>query len=104
MKEYLIVINRPVAKFFYKGHHTHPVNRTILVHKETETTITGYELREGDILRKFRNAPIKTFSKDKIAKYGDYCRLRSSKKNAKKSCDQTTLERYDLLDLIKNGV
>ena len=48
-KEYQFIENRPVARFFYKGDHTHPVRRTILIIETTDKLITGYEMREGAV-------------------------------------------------------
>jgi hypothetical protein len=61
------VRNKPVAKFFYKGHHTHPVRRTVLVIKSDRNIIVGYELREGRVLRSIKKAPIKSYRRDRIA-------------------------------------
>ncbi len=95
MKRNVKLVNeRPVAKFFYKGNHTHPVRRTVLVTKESRDCITGYELREGKTVRTGSKAPLKSYNKKDIATYGDYSRLTQ---NAK-------FNRMNLLDLVNEGV
>lgn len=89
-----LVSKKPVAKFFYRGTHTHPVRRTVLIVEDSKDTFTGYELREGKQVRTGAKAPIKSYSKNDIAKGGDYCRL---PKNA-------GLSRLELIDLIAEGV
>jgi hypothetical protein len=96
--KYALVDNVPVARFWYKGNHTHPVRRTVLVTKSTKTQICGYELRDGNIVRPASKAPIKTYNRSKIAKGVN---LRN-----KKGVDltKTTLVRRPLMDLIEVGV
>lgn len=53
--KYDVVSNLPVARFWYKGNHSHPVRRTVLITQQDSESITGYELREG--------------SKTRVAKY-----------------------------------
>lgn len=98
MKRYEFVTENPVARFRYQGSHTHPVRRVVIVTRETPTLITGYELREGKILRGFSQAPIRSYRKDRITRYGQYCRI----KKGKLRC--TTLVRKPLADLIVAGV
>lgn len=81
----------PVARFYYKGNHSHPVKRTVLLVKSTKTKVTGYELREGKTRRDFRNAPIKSYLRDKIAK--------KTRNN-----EHAQFIRYDIMDLIENGI
>lgn len=104
-KEYELVRNQPVAKFYYQGSHTHPVRRTVLLikNKTNSSIMIGYELREGIIVRNLRNAPIKSFRRNEIAAFGDYARLRSSKTNKKRKKSDTTLIRTDLMGLIRTG-
>lgn len=95
MKRNVKLVNeRPVAKFFYKGNHTHPVRRTVLVTEESRDCIKGYELREGKTVRTGSKAPLKSYSKKDIAVYEDYSRLTQ---NAK-------FVRLNLLDLVNEGV
>jgi hypothetical protein len=95
MKRNVKLVNeRPVAKFFYKRNHTHPVRRTVLVTEESRDCIKGYELREGKTVRTGSKAPLKSYSKKDIAVYGDYSRLTQ---NAK-------FVRLNLLDLVNEGV
>jgi hypothetical protein len=100
-KQYNFTRTRPVARFFYKGDHTHPVRRTIVIIKTTEKIITGYELREGSVVRPFKDAPIKSYSRKKIAKIGqiDKRRILRHRLNLKR----TTLVRSDLRELIRYG-
>lgn len=104
MKEYELVKNQPVARFYYKGQHNHPIRRTVLVVEENKNTITGYELREGKITRSFLKSPIKSYRKDKIAKFGDYCRLKMNQENCNKKDSDSTLLRENLENLIFKGI
>lgn len=85
----------PVARFFYQGHHSHPVRRTVLVIESGKNLIRGYELREGTTTRNFSGAPVKSYRKDMIAA-GDNLRTKNKEK--------TTLKRLPLFDLIENGI
>jgi hypothetical protein len=97
-KVYDIVKNQPIARFFYKGQsHSHPVRRTVMIIKTSQLNITGYELREGENVRSKEDAPIKSYRKDRIPKWGDYWRLRRYGKPA----DLTTLKRCSLKSLEK---
>jgi hypothetical protein len=99
--KYELVKNMPVARFFYKGTHTHPVRRTILIIEQTREFIRGYELREGNEVRVAAKAPVKTFKRDRIAK-GSSLRLENPIR--KMSPDKSTLVRKPLLDIIEVGV
>jgi hypothetical protein len=61
---------KAVARFFFKGGHTHPVRRTILIITENKDVISGYEFREGSKVRNTKEAlrNIKTYDKSKIAR------------------------------------
>lgn len=63
---YPIVRNQPVAQFRYRGSHTKPVRRTVLLTEITRSTFTGYEVRDGNTVRDITDAPIKSFSRDEI--------------------------------------
>lgn len=91
-----------VAGFYLKDGHTHPVCRKVLVTSETNDTITGYEIREGRVIRSFLDARnyLKTYNKADIARYGDYCRLKKAKRNSDKNDAESTLERYDLISIM----
>lgn len=102
MKDYKFVKRLPVARFFYKGNHTHPVRRTVLIIESKGNVFTGYELREGSIQREFVNAPIKSYNRNEVARVGDLDRRRRLRKQ--KSLKSSTLIRTDLNDLIRNGV
>ena len=105
MKNYDFAGKRPVAKFFYKGKHTHPVMRTIIVVDSTDHSLTGYELREGKITRKLTKAPIKTFLKTRIARVGQVDARRPIRATAKKvQLKNSTLQRESLADFIRQGV
>lgn len=93
-KNYDIVEKQPAAKFYYRGSHTHPVRRTVLIIEDLPKVLIGYEIREGNDVRSVKNAPIKSYRKDRIAKGGDYCRLPVN----------TKLERMDLFKLLKAGL
>ncbi|RDJ35610.1 MAG: hypothetical protein DWQ19_12395 [Crenarchaeota archaeon] len=103
-KDYQFVENRPVARFFYQGDHTHPVRRTVLIIETTDRVITGYELREGSTIREFKDAPVKSYSRKKIAKVGQLDSRRVLKRTAKQNqLNRTTLVRSDLKELIRRG-
>lgn len=104
--KYRLLRNLPVAKFFYQGQsHSHPVRRTVLLTEATPTHIRGYELREGADTRIFRQAPIKSYRRDKIARINQLDRRRTLRKKApKKQQKKSTLQRVNLVDLVVNGV
>jgi hypothetical protein len=99
--KYEVVRNTPVARFWYKGNHSHPVRRTVLVIEQTKNYIRGYELREGNHVRIASRAPVKTYRRDSIAK-GQSLRLENPIR--KSAPQQTTLVRKPLMDLIEVGV
>lgn len=101
-KEYQFVRNRPVARFFYQGDHTHPVRRTVLIIQTTSKVITGYELREGAAIREFKDAPIKSYSRKKIAKVGQIDRRRALRRQVNNP-GVTTLTRSNLKELVRYG-
>lgn len=102
-KFYPHVRNKPVARFYYKGTHSHPVRRTVLVTEVTSKLIRGYELRTGSTIRAYTRAPIRSFRRDKIAT-GLELRGEVRKKMSKKQRNTSTLERSELFDLVKTGV
>jgi hypothetical protein len=97
---YEIVRNLPVAKFYYKGSHSHPVRRTVLLIECKQNYIRGYELREGRVVREYKNAPIKTYRRSRIAKESDL----GARKHRIPGPKVTTLRRKKLLDLFETGV
>ncbi len=104
-KVYDLVAKLPVARFYYQGTHTHPVRRTVLIIEDRKDTFVGYEFREGTIVRDVTEAlkHVKSYRKDRIAKWGDYARLRMSYKTFMKSPDASTLERYPILSMFQEG-
>ncbi|MCK9458411.1 MAG: hypothetical protein M0R80_02060 [Proteobacteria bacterium] len=103
MQEYDVVKDLPVARFYYKGNHSHPVRRTVLVIDDTTDVVKGYELRSGIDVRDYKEAPIKSFRKDKIAQIKQ-CGRRLRKRMPEHMLVSTTYQREDLLDLVKKGV
>lgn len=103
--DYKIVRNLPVAKFYYKGNHSHPVRRTVLVTESNSKFIRGYEVRTGSTVRELPivNCPIKTYARSKIAKIAQ-CGRRLRKRTPKNLHGQITLERKSLFHLLKKGV
>jgi hypothetical protein len=101
-KKYSVVRETPVAKFLYKGNHSHPVQRTVLVIESNSKYLKGYELREGKTRRDFTNAPVKTYRKEKIATIKQ-CR-KEVRAKVKKGLNSTTLQRVGLTDLLQNGI
>lgn len=105
MKElkYNPVKNQPIARFYYQGPgHSHPVRRTIVIIEVTKTLIIGYEIREGSTVRSLKNARIKSFRRDRIAKI-QQCGIRFRRRTPQKNLANTTLTRSNLLDLVLNG-
>jgi hypothetical protein len=98
--KYEIVRNMPIARFWYKGTHTHPVRRTILVVEQTREYIRGYELREGRIIRPAAKAPVKTYRRERIARGAS---LRTDSPIRKLYPQKSTLVRKTLLDVIEVG-
>lgn len=92
-----------VLQFSYQGSHSHPVWRLVVVKEDRGTYFMGYEIQEGKIRRTSdeAKAAIKTYRKDRIAKYGDYCRLYGVKKNRSKKPHETTLTTLNALSLIE---
>lgn len=97
--KYRPIKNKPVAKFYYKGTHSHPVRRTIIITENKDKVITGYELREGSLVRSVKEAPIKSYKKSKITKYSQLGRANHKTPGKAKS----TLKRLHLLELIEHG-
>jgi len=95
-----LVKTRPAAKFFYKGTHSHPVKRTVLITEQEKEYFKGYEVREGGTVRDIEEAPIKSFRIDKIAMTNE---LRSDNPLRTKVANPT-LERMSLSQLEKNGI
>lgn len=105
MSNYEPVRNQPVARFFYKGKHTHPVRRTVVIVENNANTITGYELREGMTVRSMENAPIKSYRKDTIASVNELDKRRKLHQiTPKKKRNQSTLSRTGLSSLVTDGV
>lgn len=104
---YDLVSNKPVAKFFYQGSHSHPIRRTVLVIEDTSTQIVGYEFRCGNAVRSVAQAldenSVKTYRKDRIPKWGDYSRLRMTSNTFLKDPKKTTLERFPILVMFTDG-
>lgn len=98
-----VLRKKPIAKFFYQGNHSHPIRRTVILDKNTTDYIAGYEIRSGNDVFTLQEAPYKQYSKAKIARAGDYCRIRRTKKYQNVSADTTTLERLELLEVINNS-
>ena len=103
-KDYKLIKSQlPVAFFYYQGSHSHPVRRTVLVITATSRRITGFELREGLEKRNYKNAPIKSYRRAKIAKVKQ-CGRRLRKRVEPRQLNKTTLQRVSLVDLVKRGV
>jgi hypothetical protein len=98
--EYPIIRNKPVAQFWYKGTHSHPVKRTVLITEQTKDYFKGYEVREGTQLRDVEKAPIKSFSFEKVATTEQ---LRSDNP-LRKGKNRTTLTRMSVSQAEKAGL
>ena len=99
--KYQPVRNLPVARFWYQGTHSHPVRRTILVVESDRKLIRGYELREGNTVRSLKDAPIKSYRRDKIAVGRQ---LRADCPIRRKDEKASTYQRAGLLDIIASGI
>lgn len=97
---YETVRERPVARFYYKGTHSHPVRRTVIIIENKPRFLRGYELREGSTVRALPEAPVKTYTKSRIAKLSEL----GLAKHRAPGPPVTTLERLKLIDLLKLGV
>ncbi len=104
-KVYNLIRSNPVARFFYQGSHSHPVRRTVLVIENTKNRIVGYELRDGNVVRTPNESLkyVRSYRKDKIAKWGDYSRLRQSYKSFFRQLNESTLERQPIVALFEEG-
>lgn len=104
-KVYDLVANKPVARFYYKGKHSHPVRRTVLIIEDRENMLVGYEVREGDTVRTVPETlgNVKSYRKDRIPKWGDYSRLRMSSKTFLKDPESSTLERQPITAMFTEG-
>lgn len=98
-----LILQQPVFRFFYKGSHSHPVRRTVLVFKKTRHYILGYEVRNGNEVCSFENAPVKRYLIGKIARYGQDCKLRRSKANKSRNPQESTLVRSGLREYFQYG-
>lgn len=67
--------------------------------------IVGYEFREGSTVRTMEEALhcVKSYRKDKIAKWGDYSRLRQTSATFLKDPEKTTLERFPIITMFTEG-
>lgn len=99
-KVYDLVEQLPWARFYYQGSHSHPVRRDVLIVEDKPDLIVGYEIREGNTVRDLKSAAVKSYRKDRIARWGDYSRLTkpTARKNKKKN--ESTLERRAIIDLL----
>lgn len=108
VQDYPVVRRQSVAKFFYKGQsHSHPVRRTVLLIENRPEHFVGYEIREGSSLRTLEQAPIKTYSKNRIASLRQVDQRRKIVASALRKgqdLNSSTLWRGDLLDIAKVGV
>jgi len=77
-------VKKPVLEFYYRGKsHTHPVRRRVVVVEETSEFFRGYEMREGaNVRHTLKQAPIKTYTKKKVAKIGEIDRRRAMRQMA----------------------
>jgi len=88
----------PVARFYYGNR---PVRRTVLVIESTPRYIKGYVLRRGNKTFPINKAPIRTFTRRKIATFGDL--RKDNRQRRRNRLATTTLTRSGLLDLVVSG-
>lgn len=96
---YKPVKNLPVAKFYYKGNHSHPIRRTVVITESRARYFRGYEVREGSVVRDLKDAPIKSYNKKKIATQKELGRC----KHRNPGPEVTTLTRACLFELLTAG-
>lgn len=95
-----ILTNMPVAKFWYKGSHTHPVRRTVVLIEANKDFLKGFELREGKTVRSLSRSPIKTYDRTRIAKAKS---LRTNNPLRKLDPERSTLIRRPMSELNNVG-
>lgn len=93
--------NNRYAKFWYKGSHSHPVRRTVLIKSMSETYIEGYELREGNRVRSLSKASLKKYCRKKIACNKN---LRLDNPLRRENPNKSTLKIYSNKNIVSNGV
>ena len=94
-----IVRNLPIWKFYYKGSHSKQIRTTIAVTKNDKNIVTGYVLRRGNqVCNRLQDARIQSFKKSDIARNDQVDSLKSSKNS-----NDSTLNKYSLVDLVANG-
>jgi len=64
-----VIRNKPVAKFRYKGSHSKPVRRTVLLTELSRNVIKGFEVREGNEVRDESEEVIKSYSREKLVDF-----------------------------------
>lgn len=89
------------AKFWYKGSHSHPVRRTVLIKSMDNRVIEGYELREGNKVRQPSKASLKKYCRSKIACNKN---LRIDNPLRKSNPNKTTLKIYSNEYILNTGV
>lgn len=87
---YDVIRNQPVAKFLYKGNHSHPIRRTVLLTEVDKNILKGYEVRCGNETIDVDMAPVKSFRRDKVASV--------------KGSDVSTLQRMSISKLEEVGI
>lgn len=63
---YQVLRNRPVATFRYRGSHSKPVRRKVVLTKVDRDCLTGYELQEGNTTRSLEAQVIKSYNRGEI--------------------------------------
>ena len=97
---YDVVRHLPVARLYYQGTHSHPVRRTVLVIRSNKRYIQGYELRCGSEVRSLRTAPVRTYSRAKIATLDKL----GARKHREPGPAVTSLRRQPILELLTDGI
>ena len=104
MKNYSITRSLPLAKFFYKGTHSHPVRRTVVLIESKPSYFCGYELRDGVKVRTPGKAPVKSYTKKRIARIDEIDKRRVLRVcTPKQEQCRSTLTRQSLADLVRLG-
>ena len=93
--------NEQYAKFWYKGSHSHPVRRTVLIKTMNDQFIEGYELREGNKVKSPNKASLKKYCRTKIAQHKN---LRLDNPLRNQNPNKSTLKMCSPANITNSGV
>ena len=97
----------PVAKFWYKGSHTHPVLKVglVIADRTNDDIITMYMFKDGQKTFPIGKNPIRSFRRDKISKhYSLRQEVRQRLGVTPATAHKSTLIRKELCEVVHAGV